>query len=169
MKALPLLLVIGLLCGCGEEGPAIRLYIDTPADIPTELDGFQVTISASSPDDRVCDEVTGLLEVRSRDDLPMFVLLEKGTVFTKNVAYRVVGHRALEHVTEPLVGWTEWPEQGARDVEVSLTPGCFINRIGVRCYENEHCVDGVCELIDLPAELLDPDNIEDENHCWDIE
>ncbi len=151
--------------GCAEPA-AVHLLIDTTASMPSDLNGFEVTISSSSPEGRVCESVSALIYVAGQAELPAFVSAERGSIYTTNLMYGVVGFQrsdpwGIEVRSAPHIGWVEWPDSGVREVEVTLDRRCLSLVAG----EGEHCAEGRIEPIEVPEEFGDPANIDRDVLC----
>lgn len=148
--------------GCSEQGPAIALWIDIPEGVPVPgaVDTLRISISSSSPDDRVCEEASETVELSSKGDFPLYILLERGSIYTKNVVYEVEGFHVEEPAVEGIVGFTSWPSEGIKDVRLTLYRGCF--NFETPCPDNQHCVEGedggLCITTNLPDEFEYPEN-----------
>lgn len=159
-------LALVALTGCAGEEPGVHLYIDTTATLGA-LDTFQVEVTASSPEGRACEPVTGLLPVHGREDLPAYVLFDRGDTYTEHLAYRVRASLRGEPVSEVRGGWISWAEADRQVIEIVLDVECF--NLAARCAPDEHCQSGICSPLDLPSALTDQDAIDRGTSCFRAE
>jgi hypothetical protein len=168
-------LVFGALCAaCDDSGPpAIRLFINVEAAVPTEVDEVQVAIAASSQEGRYCKERTGLFHLSSPEDLPLYVRIEQGEIYTRGAMYWISGWKDDEQVLEVFKGGAEWPAEGEVDAEVVLSAECLIANLRAPCAADQHCEPGAAGAGDCRTDdyafrwlLQNPDDV-DPVFCWD--
>jgi hypothetical protein len=146
-RALAAFVVCAACAGCYDGPPAIRIFIDVEPDVPGQIDEVHVAISAASTEQHVCEAPTGLFNVTSSDALPLFIRVEQGEDYSFGVMYWISGWRENELVLEELRGWTEWPAEGERDLELSLSADCLIESLEARCIEDPECENPRCDAI----------------------
>lgn len=169
LRALGLLALLGAACDDGSRGrPAIRLFIDVEPEVPAAVDEIQVAIAASSPDRHYCVERTGLFHLSSPEELPLYVRIEQGEVYTRGAMWWITGWKDDEQVLETFKGGTPWPAEGETDVEVVLSSSCLLATLGGACPADYHCEAQGCTPDDFAFVylLLNPDDV-DPVFCWD--
>jgi hypothetical protein len=175
-RALRALVALSLLCAACDDGsggpPAIRLFVDVEAAVPTLVDEVQVAIAASSLEGRYCMERTGLFHLASSADLPLYVRIERGEVYTRGAMWWISGWKGDEQVLEAFKGGSVWPAEGDLDVEVVLSARCLIDNLPGRCPADHHCEGGEATEPCTPDDfafrwlLQNPDDV-DPIFCWD--
>lgn len=160
------LVLIAVSSSSCEETQAVRLQVDLSDEIaiPDDVDELRVTIKAEKGA-FVCRGETQSFDLTSVE-LPLYVLLTKGTEFDESVAYWISGYRDGEKSLRNRVGWSEWPDEGVRDIYLKLEAGCLMEDTESDCGEEEHCIDVNCLDNNLPYHPYRTGSTFVDVSCW---
>lgn len=149
------------LCGGCGDSEGVYLVLDTTIPVPFAINTVTVSASASSRAGRVCEQATVVLPVTSPQDFPLYVFLEKGSQYSREVSYRVKGYRDDTQVLADHAGWAPWPEEGRPEINITLDPACTAGLMEQLCDPGLHCVGGACgEVPGLPEAFVDPEALD---------
>ena len=152
-------LLAGVIAGCADEGPVIRVIIDTPLLIPEQVSSVGIEVIAASETGDLCRPYRVDVELEYRP-LPVVFPILRGTDYTAWVTYRVnaeldeLGHSEPMTVyrwqAEPL----DWPASGSIEHCIDITLDCYLGDCPYDpgcspCAESEQCADGECLGIPL--------------------
>jgi hypothetical protein len=146
LEMLSIFIVATLVPGCSDTPTALFINIDSDLEVPNELDRLDLLLTASrDAEGGLCAPAQMELEL-DRGGLPLVIGIEPGATHNEWMALRVVGRLDGEEVvrTERVA---TLPDEGEWQIEIFLDGRCF----EFTCAENEHCVEGVCEVVPLPG------------------
>mgnify|MGYP001572251092 CR=1 FL=1 len=155
--ALGLLVLTVGASACEEEGiPAVRLTVTSDIGVGLESVTVTVTASRSADEPRLCAPVARSFP-ESPDagplQLPIEVVVERGTEYSAWMAFRVQGWRPGD--TDPAVtieDKVEWPAAGVLDVRVDLLELC----VERSCPVVQQCIRGACAGLRTVGVFTDP-------------
>lgn len=141
--------VLALLAGaCGpeDEGPGVRLIVETEVGVPTVIDAVDVEVTASrAAAGETCAPRLRTFALASSADLPLRILYELGPEFRSWVAFRVVWRKGGVEVRSQTV-LQPAPDSGIQEVRVELAGACLTRSCGA----GEQCVAGACTPVPSP-------------------
>jgi hypothetical protein len=156
-----LVAAIALVACGGDEAGVLFVSIDSELAIPDEMDRLEVTITASRDDSgRLCGQVTRSFELRSQEDLPLVIGVATGETYSSWVALRARGHRG-DDVVVSRERVATLPDSGDWELSLVLEAACA----HVQCLEDEHCREGLCEVVPMPGVFDDPTLLDPDVSC----
>lgn len=139
----------------------LAVTIDSELAIPDDLDSLEVTITASRDDSgRLCGRVTRAFELDGDDDLPLVIGVETGEIYASWIALRAVGRRDDDDVVT-VERVATLPDEGRWQLSLELETACA----RVQCAVDEHCVDGLCDVVPMPGVFDDPSHLDSDVSC----
>lgn len=162
MRLLGLAAVLTGLLGCGDDVAGVLFVtIDSELAIPDELDSLEVTLTASrDASGRLCGQVARRFELENEVDLPLVIGVETGETFASWIALRVVGRRGVDDIVM-VERVATLPDDGRWQISLLLKEVCA----EVQCLVDEHCVDGLCEVVPMPGVFDDPVHLDPDVSC----
>ncbi|MBN1774363.1 MAG: hypothetical protein JXB32_24090 [Deltaproteobacteria bacterium] len=133
-------------CGPEEEGPGVRLILETEVGVPTVVDTVDVEVTASrTASGETCTPQVQAFPLAAPSDLPVRILYEAGPEFRSWVAFRVCWRKSGAEVRAQTV-LQPVPSSGIQEVRVELAGACLTRTCGA----GEQCVAGACTPVPSP-------------------